>query len=108
MESVYFSNFSWNAVGLRSCRAVNLQDIRSTFNDKFLRPPQVIVYDNAYNLHQYCLNLEPYFLKDTLFVVDSFHQRGHVGCSCSYRLDTYQHMAIKEMNSQVNEQATAA
>jgi len=77
------------------------------FRHRFLRPPQVIVYDNACKLHQYCLNREPYFFQNTLFVVDRFHWRGHVGCSSGYCLDTYQHMAIKEINSQVNEQANA-
>ena len=77
------------------------------FRHRFLRPPQVIVYDNACKLHQYCLNREPYFFQNTLFVVDRFHWRGHVGCSSGYCLDTYKHMAIKEINSQVNEQANA-
>ena len=35
------------------------------FRHRFLRPPQVIVYDNACKLHQYCLNREPYFFQNT-------------------------------------------
>ena len=31
----------------------------------------------------------------------------HVGCSLGYCLDTYKHMSLKEINSQVNEQANA-
>ena len=50
---------------------------------------------------------EPYFFQNTLFVVDRFHWRGHVGCSSGYCLDIYQHMAMKKINSQVNEQANA-
>jgi len=34
-------------------------------------------------------------------ISDRFHWRGHVGYSSGYCLDTYQHMAIKEINSQV-------
>ena len=44
-------------------------------------------------------------LKRTLFVVDRFHWRGHVGCSSGYNLDLYS--VHKSLNSQVNEQANA-
>ena len=79
----------------------------SIFRQRFLKAPQVIVYDNACKLHQYCLNHEPHFFRSTLFVVDQFHWRGHVGCSAGYCLNTYKQMAIKDINSQVNEQANA-
>lgn len=32
---------------------------------------------------------------------------GHVDCSSGYCLDTYKHMSLREINSQVNEQANA-
>ena len=44
-------------------------------------------------------------LERTLFVVDRFHCRGHVGCSSGYNLDLYS--VHKSLNSQVNEQANA-
>ena len=77
------------------------------FRRRFHTAPRVIIYDNACKLHQYCLNREPNFFANTLFVVDRFHWRGHVGCSSGYCLDTYKHMSLKEINSQVNEQANA-
>ena len=75
--------------------------------DHFRVAPHVIIYDNACKLHQYCLNREPRFFSNTLFVVDRFYWRGHVGCSAGYSLDTYKNMSLREINSQVNEQANA-
>ena len=54
------------------------------FRTQFLKPPNVIVYDNACSLHQYCLNREPEFFKSTCFFVDHFHWKGHVGCIILY------------------------
>ena len=79
----------------------------SIFLQRFQKAPQVIVYDNACKLHQYCLNREPHFFRSTLFAVDRFHWQGHVGCSAGYCLNGYKQMAIKDINSQVNEQANA-
>ncbi len=77
------------------------------FRHRFHAAPQVTIYVNACKLHQYCLNREPHFFPNILFVVDRFHWRGHIGCSAAYCLDTYKRMSLKEINSQVNEQATA-
>ena len=79
----------------------------SIFRQRFRVAPHVIIYDNACKLHQYCLNREPQFFSNTLFAVDRFHWRGHVGCSAGYSLDTYKNMSLREINSQVNEQANA-
>ena len=43
------------------------------FRQRFHAAPQVIVYDNACKLHQYCLNRGPQFFAKTLYVVDRFH-----------------------------------
>ena len=48
-----------------------------------------------------------WFLLGRWFVVDCFHWRGHVGCPLGYCLDIYKHMSLREINSQVNEQANA-
>ena len=48
-----------------------------------------------------------WFLLGGWFVVDCFHWQGHVGCPLGYCLDTYKHMSLREINSQVNEQANA-
>ena len=78
------------------------------FRSRFPVAPKIIVYDNACKLHQYCLNREPHFFSETLFTVDRFHWRGHIGCSAGYSLDTYKDcFHIKDINSQVNEQANA-
>ena len=73
----------------------------------FVKPPGVIIYDNACRLHRYCLNREPIFFKNTSFCVGCFHWRGHIGCSSGYCLDEYCAMDIKTINSQVNEQANS-
>ena len=52
-----------------------------------------------------CTHREPQQFKGTLFAVDCFHWRGHVGCSSDYNLDMY--ITLKGLNSQVNEQANA-
>ena len=88
---------------LRSCESP--RHPFQLFTTRFTSPPSVIVYDNACQLHIYSLNREPQRFKRTLFVVDRFHWRGHVGCSSGYNLDMY--IAHKGLNSQVNEQANA-
>ena len=41
--------------------------------------PKVIIYDNACNLHNYCLNRDPLFFMDTWFLVDRLHWSNHTG-----------------------------
>ena len=77
------------------------------FRSRFPVAPKTIIYDNACKLHQYCLNREPAFFSHTKFLVDRFHWRGHIGCSGGYSLDSNKHPKLKEINSQVNEQANA-
>ena len=69
--------------------------------------PKMIIYDNSCKLHQYVLNREPSHFKDTLFFVDRFHWRGHIGCSSGYSLDKYSTYDISSINSQVNEHGNA-
>jgi hypothetical protein len=45
----------------------------------FILAPKIIVYDNACNLHSYCLNRDPLFFKETKFLVDRFHWKNHRG-----------------------------
>ena len=59
------------------------------FRSHFETAPSIIIYDNVCKLHQYCLNREPQFFRHTLFAVDRFHLKGHVGCSSGYCLDTF-------------------
>lgn len=43
----------------------------------FFSAPSVIIYDNACNLHSYCMNRDPIFFKKTRFLVDRLHWRNH-------------------------------
>ena len=74
---------------------------------RFPVSPQVIIYDNGCKLHQYVLNREPVHFKNSIFLVDRFHWRGHVGCSSGYSLDSYTSLDIASINSQINKQANA-
>ena len=78
------------------------------FCTRFSCPPKTIVYDNACKLHQFCLNRDPHFFKNTVFVVDRFHWKGHIGCSKGYNLNEYNAaLEVNCLNSQVNEQENA-
>ena len=68
------------------------------FFTRFPQPPRVIVYDNGCKLHVYCLNREPGYFQNTLFLVDRFHWRGHTGCSSGYNLDLYGEPLLKTLN----------
>ncbi|XP_050406170.1 uncharacterized protein LOC126827514 isoform X2 [Patella vulgata] len=72
---------------------------------RFKKAPRFVIYDNACALHSYCLNREPEFFKETIFLVDRLHWDNHSGCSCGYRLNLYPE--LKNLNSQINEQANA-
>jgi hypothetical protein len=39
--------------------------------------PKYVIYDFACALAPYCMVREPTFFKDTIFLVDSFHAKGH-------------------------------
>ena len=40
---------------------------------------ELVIYDNSCRLHEYCLNRDPAFFKNTKFVVDKFHWKNHSG-----------------------------
>ena len=47
--------------------------------------PDVVIYDYACGLHNYCLNREAKFFKHTKFLIDRYHQPNHKGefnCHC--------------------------
>ena len=86
--------------------------------------PSVLIYNNACNLHSYCLNGEPAFFKQSWMVVDQFHWPNHTGriltdpyyadykvnikhtgCSFGYKLDA--HPQFHHINTQVVEQTNA-
>jgi len=69
------------------------------------RPPDIIIYDNACNMHKFCLSREPEYFKDVMFILDRLHVAGHVKCCLSY--DPYQHAFVVDINTQLCEQANA-
>lgn len=40
-------------------------------------PPEVVMYDFCCSLEEYASNRDPWWFKDTLFVIDRFHWRNH-------------------------------
>lgn len=67
----------------------------------FAEAPQVVIYDFACNLQEYCLNRAPSFFQNTLFVIDKFHWQNHTSCSLGYCMTAYAHLA--NANSQLAE-----
>lgn len=51
--------------------------------------PLTVVYDNACNLHNYCLNREPLFFQNTRFLCDEPHWKGHKHCCPAYNSGRY-------------------
>lgn len=41
--------------------------------------PSIVIYDNACALHAYCLNRDPTFFQNTVFLVDRLHWDNHTG-----------------------------
>ncbi|XP_066913987.1 uncharacterized protein [Clytia hemisphaerica] len=76
------------------------------FKTRFPQGPKMVIYDNCCALHSYCLNRDPVFFKDTLFLIDRFHWKNHRACSFGYCLARYP--SYKDVNSQINEQQNAA
>jgi hypothetical protein len=56
-----------------------LKDAQITSFFSLILTPKIIVYDNACNLHSYCLNRNPTCFKETKFLVDRFHWKNHRG-----------------------------
>ena len=44
--------------------------------------PEVIIYNNACNLHEYALNRNPRLFQRTQFVIDRFHRDNHTSMQC--------------------------
>ena len=72
---------------------------------KFKKMPSVLVYDNACHLKLYTIKREPARFKDTKFIVDTFHARGHT-CSKGFHMKTYNRdRRITSINPNLVEQA---
>lgn len=63
---------------------VNPESVETVFTFLYSRCEDgklIVVYDNACNLMEFCLNREPYYFKDTIFLVDRVHWDNHVNCT---------------------------
>ncbi|KAH3830788.1 hypothetical protein DPMN_104041 [Dreissena polymorpha] len=72
---------------------------------RFERAPEIIIYDNACNLHQYALNRDPVFFSHTRMVVDGLHWDNHTACAIGYKGLDYPF--IRQINTQIVEQNNA-
>jgi len=67
--------------------------------------PDIVVYDFACGLMEYCLNRAPDYFKYCRFVVDKFHERNHEGCSEALRMvQFYSSGEVAPPNTQLCEQ----
>lgn len=73
---------------------------------RFTKMPSCIVYDNACNLQEYCLFRTASLFKDTQFMVDGFHIKGHVNCP-KIVFDATNYEAMKGLSSVTHEQKNA-
>jgi hypothetical protein len=97
--------------GLHSkCIGFSVQDSQETprtvyeiVTTRFDRPPKFIVYDNACNLSEYCLNRVPYHFRYTQFLVDAFHYKSHNNCAATFDSGEYKSV-LHNMNTSLNEQ----
>ncbi|EFJ40079.1 hypothetical protein VOLCADRAFT_100152 [Volvox carteri f. nagariensis] len=69
------------------------------------KAPDLVVYDFACNLHEYCMNRAPAFFQGTQFAVDRFHWGNHVSCSHAYNLSLFP--GLSYINSEVAEQVNS-
>jgi hypothetical protein len=60
------------------------EPIFSALQQWFVFPPRIILYDLSCNLERYCMARNPVLFRDTLFVLDKFHERNHVTCSRAF------------------------
>ena len=77
------------------------------FLRRFVKMPELIIYDNSCHLHLYCMKREPLHFKNSRFMVDRMHFKNHTACSEGYSMDTYKDIKIEDINSQINEQANS-
>jgi hypothetical protein len=70
-------------------KAEGRDDVFSALLCYFDTAPSVVIYDFACQLAPYCRNREPEFFKNTLFVIDEMHAKGHSNCSQACFLSNY-------------------
>ena len=93
-------------------RAEGRNDVFSGLLVYFEKAPEVVIYDFACQLSDYSMSREPEFFKDTCFVIDEMHAKGHSSCSqasfssnymqCSPRLQEVNTSSAECSNSGLN------
>ena len=68
----------------------------------FFQAPEIVIYDNACHLQEYCLSRAPEFFKQTIFLVDRLHWYNHTSCSQGHNINLYP--SLRNINSQAAEQ----
>jgi len=93
-------------------RSVHTENVNITeidilkFFGRWKVAPKVVLYDFACGLAEYCNLREPKFFENTLFLVDDFHSKGHVGCSKAAHLKHYRRVpGLNLLNSSLVESA---
>ena len=66
--------------------------------------PKELFYDNACQLHEYCLNREPAFFLNIRFWHDLFHSIGHL-CGCNYK--SRRVLGLEALNTEICEQVNS-
>jgi hypothetical protein len=86
-------------------KAEGRNDVFSAIFKHWSEAPKVVVYDFACQLGPYCMIHEPEFFKDTLFVIDELHAKGHTNCSQACYISNYMQVqpAIGSINSSAAE-----
>lgn len=94
--------------------AESLEIVYTSILSRFQKIPDVIIYDNACNLAEYCYNRAPRYVisqndtnfcsyfSDTIFSVDAFHYAGHTNCSRGYSSTNL--MILKDLDTVIHEQ----
>ena len=75
-------------------------DVFSALFCFFVVAPLYLIYDYACELGKYCKKREPFFFRDTIFLVDKFHSKGHKDCGTASSVDP--HLKVNSYISNVN------
>lgn len=84
-------------------KAEGRNDVFSAIFKYWSEAPKVVVYDFACQLGPYCMTREPEFFKDTLFVIDEMHAKGHTNCSQACYISNY--MQVQPTIGSINSSA---
>jgi hypothetical protein len=70
--------------------------------------PQLVIYDNACNLHRYCVAREPGFFCRTKFFSDRFHFKNHIDCARAFCIDVAGKLIVVDTSIVESENAAVA